>query len=188
MMLLPPLVLPSLRSPPMTDPKAPTERMTAVATLIARLEGGGGPNRELDAALRDIAAESFVQHSGWKLATIGPDYDGNNACEIYTQTGKLIAGFGYPNRGIVHRFFHVYPALGTTDYTSSIDAAVRFVEATLPGWSWSIASGDADDAARASVWGEALGWNRFYGDHPVPAIALVTAALKARQAKEPGNG
>jgi hypothetical protein len=73
--------------------------MPDLSDLIARVEAASGPDRELDA---DIAEHVY----GWKRATIGPDYDGENSCEILTPDGKLIPGFAYPNRGVIHRSYH----------------------------------------------------------------------------------
>ena len=69
--------------------------------LAARIEAAKGPDRELDA---DIAEQAL----GWKLVTIGSDYDGKNASEVLTPNGEPIGnGFVYPPKGKVHRAYHV---------------------------------------------------------------------------------
>lgn len=73
--------------------------MSDITSLIERIEAATGPDRELDA---DIAEHVY----GWKLAHVGPDYDGNNACDILTPDGRLIEGFAYPHRGAIHRAYH----------------------------------------------------------------------------------
>lgn len=73
-----------------------------------------------------------------------------------------------------------------TALEGSIDAAVRFVKATLPGWTISI---QINLGGRSVVSVFDRREPRETGTiHPVPATALVTAALKAIQAKESGNG
>jgi len=68
--------------------------------LAERCEAATGADRELDA---DIAQQVY----GWRLARIGSDYDGQNACEILTPDGRLYPGFAYPPRGVIHRAYHV---------------------------------------------------------------------------------
>lgn len=79
--------------------------------LAARAERG--PDRDVDA---DIAEQVL----GWKPARIAADYDGENAGEVLTATGKLPEGITYPPRGKVHRAWHV-PA-----FTRDLNAALAF--------------------------------------------------------------
>src|SRR5580658_8847872 len=53
-------------------------------------------NRDLDATIEE---EIF----GWKLAQVGPDYDGKNECQVLTTDGKLPDGFELPRKGKLHR-------------------------------------------------------------------------------------
>ena len=68
--------------------------------LAERCEKAKGPDRELDA---EIAEHAY----GWKRAKVGPDYDGQNACEILTESGELLKGFAYPPRGFLPLYYHV---------------------------------------------------------------------------------
>ena len=152
------------------------ERMTAVATLIARLEGVKGPNRELDARLAVLCGHIVMHERNGQYAFFEtPLRKGDMAFLCGCLSGEDDA----------------YRALASChntvpNYTGSIDAAVRFVEATLPGWTISI---QINLGGRSVVSVFDRREPRETGTiHPVPAIALVTAALKAIQAKEEGNG
>lgn len=68
--------------------------------LAARVDTLKKPDRALDAEIAEVAY-------GWKRTLIGPDYDGENACEILTQDGQLIKGFAYPPRGKIPVWYHV---------------------------------------------------------------------------------
>ncbi|WP_420140127.1 hypothetical protein [Sphingomonas sp.] len=67
--------------------------------LAEWVEALTGPDRDVDAAVSE-------QVYGWKPVRIGPDYDGNNACEVLTATGCLYDGFAYPPRGAIPRYYH----------------------------------------------------------------------------------
>lgn len=68
--------------------------------IIARVEALAGPDRDLDA---DIAEHVY----GWKPTPVGPDCNGENACEVLTENGEPFPKFEYPPRGKIHRAFHV---------------------------------------------------------------------------------
>jgi len=72
-------------------------------------------NRDLDAT---IAEEIF----GWKETHVGPDYYGENECEILTQNGQLPEGFVLPPKGKLHRAY-LCPS-----YTFRMDEAMRLVK------------------------------------------------------------
>jgi hypothetical protein len=75
-------------------------RLGELAELADRVEALRKPDRELDAEIAEKV-------HGWKLTTVGPDYDGQNACEILTENGELVKGFAYPPRGKLPRYYHV---------------------------------------------------------------------------------
>lgn len=67
--------------------------------------------------------------------------------------------------------------------TGSIDAAVALAARVLPGWGWSTQS-FGEDGAQGKVWKH--GWYDgavIYAEHSSPAIALVIAILRAKQAE-----
>lgn len=69
--------------------------------LADRIVALKGPCRDLDGDIAEFAL-------GWKTFKIGPDYDGQNESAVLTPTGGPVsAGFTYPNRGKVHRAYHV---------------------------------------------------------------------------------
>lgn len=70
-------------------------------------------------------------------------------------------------------FGHILPT-----YTASVDAAIALAERVLTGWRWRV--GDS----YANVWIDAkLDDMDFVGSHPVPAIALCIAILRAKEAR-----
>lgn len=68
--------------------------------LARRVEGLTGPDREVDA---EIAEHVY----GWRPYRVGPDYYGENDCEVLTPGGNPIAGFSYPTKGALPRWYHV---------------------------------------------------------------------------------
>ena len=51
---------------------------------------------------RDLDAKICKDIFGWKLTSVGPDADGQNACEILTRNGVLQEDIGLPNKGKLH--------------------------------------------------------------------------------------
>lgn len=79
----------------------PSENLVGLAELADRVEALDGPSREVDA----LIAEHVY---GWKRASIGPDYDGQNASEVLTPSGQPYCnGFQYPPRGALPLWYHV---------------------------------------------------------------------------------
>jgi hypothetical protein len=68
--------------------------------------------------------------------------------------------------------------------TSSIDAALTTFSRTLPGWRGSIQFGNFGGPVNAYVCADET-VDDVMASHPVPAIALCIAILKAKQAQEP---
>lgn len=73
---------------------------TKLFDLADRILASTAPDRDLDGDIAEFAL-------GWKSFTIGADYDGKNASEVLTPTGEPYPGFTYPNRGKIHRAYHV---------------------------------------------------------------------------------
>lgn len=141
--------------------------MTDLSSLIERVEKLTGADREADAALFDLMGarpcHNDVQHM-W----VYRDYDYADADEFE---------LGAPQANLPR-------------YTASLDAAVAFTEATLPGW-WLELSGDREVGFLASVEGPKAGdpcGGSGQKRKPTLALALILAALKALQAKEIDHG
>lgn len=74
----------------------------------------------------------------------------------------------------------------TTPYTASVDAAIALAERMLPGWHWSIY--DTDGVGRCNAQMERpdfTGAEDFDGTGATPAIALLIALLRAKEASKP---
>jgi len=88
------------------------------------------------------------------------------------------------------------PALGSPDTTlflnfiaavrdGSLDAAVAFTEALLPGWGWEVGHRDTWDGRICYAGVAPAHYEEPYnGDAPTPGLALVLATLRAHAAKE----
>lgn len=81
-----------------------TDRATLEA-LAVRCEAATGPDRELDAAIAEVAY-------GWKPAPCPADAKGENAGEVLTPDGEMFRQpngdrWVYPPLGKVHRAYHV---------------------------------------------------------------------------------
>ena len=68
-------------------------------------------------------------------------------------------------------------------FTASLDAAVALAGKVLPGWRGSIQFGDFGGPVNAYVCDDET-IDDAMASHPVPAIALCIAILKAKQAEE----
>ena len=75
-------------------------------------------------------------------------------------------------------------------YTASVDAATALAERVLPGWYWGITQGDdGEDAVKfqGNVWPSIQPYPaelEQYGYHKFPAIALLIALLRAKEASK----
>lgn len=139
--------------------------MTNLTTLIAKLEAAKGPSRELDAEI--AATFHYVSHM--------PDWVNNWSGKWEAaKSGRVYLMEDSGNRG---------PNFISDSFTDSIDAAVALSERVLPGWDWGSHS-FGEDGAHGEVWKH--GWHDdtvIYGAHSSPAIALVIAILRAKQAE-----
>jgi hypothetical protein len=121
-----------------------TTPSNTIEELVGRVEAATGPDRELDDALLDLACEAFVARRGWKLAHIGPDYDGKNESDFYTRDGKLVEGFDYPRKGGVGKFYHVRGEVlpwGVNGFRQDMTSAIAFAETMVPGAFWLMSKG-----------------------------------------------
>lgn len=145
--------------------------MTALSSLISRVEKATRPSEELDAHIRCALLaddQAYVKQSEYNGAWCV--YSGE-----YNGKPRLVE----PQR---RRIPHT---LWVAEYSSSIDAAVALAERVLPGWDWSAESFGAD-GAHGRVWKH--GWHDdtvVRADHFSPVIALVLATLRALQSKGP---
>ena len=143
--------------------------MSDLIELAARCEAATGPDRELDAEI----ASQLSGHEAY-LVTIGPDHRREEWVFISTD-----AGDASPTSRPVPR------------YTSSLDAAMTLVpegwflnlltELDQRNWEVSLRSPILDDFRRFAT-------SRTYGNEKgvaTPALALCTAALRAREAETP---
>lgn len=75
-------------------------------------------------------------------------------------------------------------------YTASVDAAIALAERVLPGWYWGITQGDDGEDAmefQGNVWPSIQPYPaelEQYGYHKFPAIALLIALLRAKEASK----
>lgn len=137
--------------------------MTDLTTLIAKLEAATGPDRELDVAISCAIDGRVLEKRG------------NDRKEWLYPQGK---DGGRQDPGPYGYTTNMSPS-----FTASIDAAVALAERVLPGLDWGAYS-FGEDGAQGKVWKH--GWHDdtvIYGDHPSPAIALVIAILRAKQAE-----
>ena len=70
------------------------------------------------------------------------------------------------------------------DYTASVEAAIALAERVLPGWTWYLGNGVNGSDANGSVAGiypPKSPEDTFKGDHPIAAIALCIALLRAKE-------
>ena len=145
--------------------------------LLARVEKAEGPDRELDCLLH-------VTLHGWKLAKVPPDYDGRNECEVWTQDGKLIEGFAYPNRGAVSPFYHVPGHEGDkTRYSARYEDAMALCRNFAPMWVGPIHVMDCGSAQVVFEARDPCDRRSEQAVAPTPAIALLAALLKAKIAE-----
>jgi hypothetical protein len=166
--------------------------MTPIAELIGKVERATGPDRELDEALIDLACEQFVKRRGWKLAHLGGDYDGENACDFYTSNGLLVPGFDYPRRGKVHPFYHVRSEVlpwGAKGFRDDIKTAIAFAENMAPGAFWLMSRGRVRASEPLFAFQLMFGTDTIIGEGESnrDTDAIILATLKALSSQKPGN-
>lgn len=135
--------------------------------LITRLSKLDAPDREVDAEIA-VSLDLFETrpNKGWPDRL---DYGSRNSDGSVTWPG--------------HGFDQLIPR-----YTASVDAATALAERVLPGWYWGITQGDdGEDAVefQGNVWPSIQPYPaelEQYGYHKFPAIALLIAILRAKEA------
>jgi hypothetical protein len=147
-----------------------------LAEIIERLEKATEGSREIDRALHVLLHR-------WKLAAVGPDYDGQNASEVYTSDGKLIPDFGYPPLGKIDPYFHV-PDWPSNQYTRNTDSAIRLVRFWAPKWVGPICITECGSTQVGLDAREPCDPRAVQVVAPTPALALCLALCRALQAQE----
>lgn len=128
--------------------------MSDLLDLARRCEEGSGGDRELDA--------DIFQRIG------GPDWE--------KALMRVSEPCGCPeDHAIMYARQRCSP-----DYTTSLDAAVSFVERALPGWEWTVRTNVGRFSA--NVWNHEIQWECSSGGS-LPARALMASAMKALAAK-----
>lgn len=132
------------------------------ATLLERLEGATGPDRELDFALGKTL-DHVPANAEWQ----GPE------------DGSLLLWPGTQE----------YPGVGTLpSYTASIDAALALVERVLPGWRPSMQQSRAGQFDCYLHSKDETGWLRqSHGEAWTLPLAILIATLKALAKSQPSQ-
>ena len=135
--------------------------------LIKALEDATGPNRELD-----IAIMSALCPLSEPFMLIGP-------MGVYTKLPQAWGSTGLCVKDNTHQ-------VEAPKVTASVDAAIALCERVLPDWVWGISK-----IGHALLY-EKTDSEKGYGekikvDHPVPAIALCLAVLRARPSQDGGG-
>ena len=132
----------------------------SLADLIEMLEKATGPSLELEGMVWcAVAGYEFVM------------WDGAGCVYRDPAAPKWDAGIKHA------------AALRVRPYTASLDAAVDLCSRALPGWRGSIQFGNFGGPVNAYVCADET-VDDVIASHPVPAIALCIAILKAKQAQE----
>lgn len=137
--------------------------MTDLITRLSKLEG---PDREVDAEI-------------WLLLTPGAT---RKKLEVKSATNQWAPYIIDETRDETNRLITV-PA-----YTASVDAAITLAERMLPGWTWYLGFGlrmEGDMRAIAGAYPNNHPDSCVKDDHPIPAIALCIAILRAKEASKP---
>lgn len=132
-----------------------------LSALIARVEEGTGPDRELEARV-------WCALGGFKFVT----WDGAGC--VY----RDVNGINHVDR------LHVRP------WTSSLDAVLSLIELKLPGWFWRVGHGShAGPWAHLNRVhpDSCLPEDEATSYAKSPARALLAATLRALQSKEPSH-
>lgn len=161
----------------------PEQSTPVLSGLIERLEKATGPDRELDLSIHialnpegDVARITAAHPRGFNSRD-GLAWELSTNCVLYENwsSNRCWSNGGYP-----------VPAV-----TSSIDAAMTLVpQSDDPTWHWRIVEFQEWNKGN-SYWfwrARISGWPNMRpvyecGEHPIPAIALCIAALKAMGAK-----
>lgn len=150
--------------------------MTDLSSLIERVEKLTGADREVDHLVALAFPETFLKRHIF-------DFERCHSSRLIRGGGIAYHRDGEPGWCIVAD--GDIPPL-----SASLDAAVAFTEATLPGW-WLELSGDREVGFLASVEGPKAGdpcGGSGQKRKPTLALALILAALRALQAKERDHG
>lgn len=135
--------------------------------LITRLSKLDAPDRGMDAeievAVRRIeAARSGLAEEYWANWQASPD-------------------------GTV---YDPHTRYSSNPFTASVDAAIALAEKVLPGWYWGITQGDDGEDAiefQGNVWPSIQPYPaelEQYGYHRLPAVSLLIAILRAKEASK----
>ncbi len=154
----------------MTDHSPSRESSPAVSVkvlgeLLARLEAATGPDRELDFELHI----SLIEDAVWPVTDRrGRVTNPNSRMSDYLATYRDVINaddqdFDFPR------------------YTASLDAALGLVERTLPNWLWKVACAGDDRPERfdALLMAPHIAARDIYGEGKTPALALLTAMIRA---------
>jgi hypothetical protein len=132
--------------------------MADLTSLSERVEGAGGPNLALEAEI-------------W--------------CAVNGYTFDQFDGAGIRYRDAAGRYRH--EAGAPPPYTASLDAALGLVDRVLPGAGWQV-----ETIAFGSRYGALVIRPHEVGYHEAtaatPALALISALLKALSEKDQANG
>lgn len=151
--------------------------MTDLSALVRRVEGATGPDRGLDGLIaRDV--EGWVPHF---------DLDGDDLLDWPDMGGHWHRPKTHPKRGECKARSDSYPGFESEcpSYTSSLDAAVSFVERVLPGRDYIVRSRrkhpfKGEFPFEAVIWGPGtlsdVAGSRS-GFHHAPALALILDVL-----------
>lgn len=134
--------------------------MGDLAELIAKVEKASGPSREIDARL-------WCSMSGY-------DWRGGDSFNPST-----VFWLDQGRRGNA-------PVRNIAQYTASLDAVVALVEKELPGWACGFDGGPKTKIAFVDPrdFADRFLGARFTAEGPTPALALLLALLRAKQAEE----
>lgn len=163
--------------------------------LITRLSKLDAPDREVDAEIVfDLLASPVGQHKedggpigyidltdqpSWNLGLRFPGKDK----AWFAATRKQIKG----ETLLIERdnAYVLMNSIRVPELTASVDAAIALAERMLPGWHWSIY--DTDGVGRCNAQMERpdfTGAEDFDGTGATPAIALLIALLRAKEASK----
>lgn len=137
---------------------------SALAELIERVEGGEGPDRELEELICVAVSYAGRNSTGALNIRLDDDWAGDLLYEV-EKDGALI------------ECCNPIPFL-----TASLDAVVSLIEATLPGMSWEVRRSGFGTPSQAMIWDPMKSppvstLSRVVA--PSPARALLAATLRA---------
>jgi hypothetical protein len=140
--------------------------MTDLTALISALERATGPDRELD-------LEIGLAFGGWSYVDMPPH-------------GKMIF---VPDE---KSYYIDHPGSLYPSYTETVDAALAFMLAQLPGWDWSLYSAYVSNEGK-DVWLRAVIISPDRKHHigetaATIELAILLATLRAKQAEMNNDG